>query len=59
VAEWLEEWFGWPRANIIDLGGIITARGTEMTLPLWVSLMGALGTVTFNWRVVRAMVPAS
>lgn len=59
VVEWLGEWFGWPRENIIDLGGIATARGTEMILPLWVGLMGALGTATFNWRVVRAMVPAS
>ncbi|MDO8971023.1 MAG: NAD(P)-binding domain-containing protein, partial [Saprospiraceae bacterium] len=28
--------FGWPERNIIDLGDITTARGTEMILPLWV-----------------------
>jgi hypothetical protein len=30
-----------------------------MILPLWVGLMGALGTATFNWHVVRAAVPAT
>jgi 8-hydroxy-5-deazaflavin:NADPH oxidoreductase len=59
VAGYLQEWFGWPASNIIDLGDISTARGTEMILPLWVQLMGAFGTATFNWRVVRAAVPAA
>ncbi len=39
--------------DVIDLGGIETARGTEMYLPLWLRLMGALGTVDFNVHVVR------
>jgi predicted dinucleotide-binding enzyme len=39
--------------DVIDLGGIETARGTEMYLPLWLRLMGALGTVEFNIHVVR------
>lgn len=52
VRRWLEDWFGWPGGNLIDLGDITTARGTEMLLPLWVQLMGVLGTATFNWRVV-------
>lgn len=39
--------------DVIDLGGIEAARGTEMYLPLWLRLMGALGTATFNVRVVR------
>ncbi len=30
--------------DVVDLGGIETARGTEMYLPLWLRLMGALGT---------------
>ena len=30
--------------DVIDLGGIETARGTEMLLPVWLRLMGALGT---------------
>lgn len=52
VAELLGEWFGWKRENLIDLGDISTARGTEMLLPLWVRLLGALQTPQFNFRVV-------
>jgi predicted dinucleotide-binding enzyme len=43
--------FGWPRESIVDLGGIEAARGTEMYLPLWLRLMGALGTADFNIQV--------
>jgi predicted dinucleotide-binding enzyme len=50
VTVWLAAWFGWKQ--IIDLGDITTARGTEMYLPLWLRLMGALGTPVFNIRVV-------
>jgi predicted dinucleotide-binding enzyme len=39
--------------DVIDLGGIETARGAEMVLPLWLRTMGALGTPTFNFKVVR------
>lgn len=39
--------------DVIDLGDIATARGAEMYLPLWLRLMGALGTAEFNIRVVR------
>jgi predicted dinucleotide-binding enzyme len=39
--------------DVIDLGGIETARGTEMLLPLWLRTMGALGTGMFNIKVVR------
>ncbi|MFN8193534.1 MAG: NAD(P)-binding domain-containing protein [Nocardioidaceae bacterium] len=39
--------------DVIDLGDITTARGTEMYLPLWLRAMGALGTAAFNIRVVR------
>lgn len=49
----LEE-FGWKRDNVIDLGDITTARGTEMVLPLWVRTYGALGTGNFNISIVRA-----
>ncbi|HEY8301488.1 MAG TPA: NAD(P)-binding domain-containing protein [Jatrophihabitans sp.] len=45
--------FGWPAGAVIDLGGIRAARGTEMYLPLWLSLWGALGTGDFNIAVVR------
>jgi 8-hydroxy-5-deazaflavin:NADPH oxidoreductase len=39
--------------DVIDLGGIETARGPEMYLPVWLRLMGALGTAHFNVKVVR------
>ncbi len=39
--------------DVVDLGGIETARGTEMLLPIWLRLMGALGTAQFNLKVVR------
>ena len=51
--------FGWPDANIVDLGGIRGSRGSEMYLPLWLSLMGALGTADFNIRLMRAKRPES
>ena len=46
--------FGWPAGRIVDLGGIRAARGTEMYLPLWLSLYGALGTGDFNIAVEHA-----
>lgn len=45
--------FGWPRDDVIDLGDISAARGTEMYLPLWLRLMGATGGPGFNIKVVR------
>lgn len=45
--------FGWKEANIVDLGGLRAARGTEMFLPLWLSMMQANGSGDFNIRIVR------
>lgn len=39
--------------DVIDLGPLETARGTEMILPVWLRLMGALDTGAFNFKVVR------
>ena len=50
VTELLES-FGW--ADIIDLGDITTARGTEMLLPVWLRLFGALQKSIFNFKIVR------
>jgi predicted dinucleotide-binding enzyme len=47
----LVEGFGWR--DILDLGDITMSRGTEMYLPLWVRMYGALGTPHFNVQVVR------
>ena len=44
---------GWPSARVLDLGGLRAARGLEMWLPLWLSLMQAVGTPEFNISVVR------
>jgi predicted dinucleotide-binding enzyme len=51
VTEWLRSWFGW--SDVLDLGNISMARGTESYLPLWLRLWGALGTANFNVKVVR------
>ena len=46
--------FGWPAESIVDLGGITAARGQEMYIALWVSLMQAGGGgAAFNIHVVR------
>lgn len=39
--------------DVIDLGDITTARGTEMLLPVWLRLWGALGTPEFNFKISR------
>jgi 8-hydroxy-5-deazaflavin:NADPH oxidoreductase len=43
--------FGWKNDNIIDLGGISSARGTEALLPLWINLMGVLKKGAFNFKI--------
>jgi len=43
--------FGWT--DIIDLGDISTARGTEMLMPIWLRLFGALQKPVFNFKIVR------
>jgi predicted dinucleotide-binding enzyme len=50
VGELLQE-FGWAPEQIVDLGGIAAARGAEMYLPLWLCLMGSLGTADFNIQI--------
>ena len=59
VATKLSEWFGWKPSNIVDLGDITGARGSEMYLPLWVRLWGAVGTPVFNIQLVREKALAS
>ncbi len=45
--------FGWKESNIIDLGDIKTARGTEMYLPLWLSIYGSEKMGAFNIKVIK------
>jgi 8-hydroxy-5-deazaflavin:NADPH oxidoreductase len=51
VTRLLSEAFG--HTDVIDLGDISTARGTEMLLPVWLRLWGALKTPMFNFRIAR------
>jgi len=43
--------FGWR--DIIDMGGLITARGAEMLLPIWLQLFGTFGQPQYNFKIVR------
>ncbi|RNL75498.1 NADPH-dependent F420 reductase [Nocardioides marmorisolisilvae] len=42
---------GW--ADVVEFPSLDAARGLEMWLPLWVRLMGNLGTADFNLKLVR------
>lgn len=53
VMHFLVDNFHWRAGNFLDLGGIQNARVTEAYVPLWVSLMQAVGTPMFNLKVVR------
>jgi len=46
--------FGWPPHRVLDLGGIRSARGVEMALPLWLDLFRKFGHGEFNLEVRRA-----
>jgi predicted dinucleotide-binding enzyme len=50
VKELLRE-LGWT--DILDLGDVSTARGAEMVLPIWVSIMGAPGSPRSNIKILR------
>lgn len=43
--------FGWE--DIVDLGDITNARGTEMYLPLWLRMWGAVKSPLFSIKLVR------
>ena len=51
VTQLLRDWFGWR--SVLDLGDLSAARGMEAYLLLWVRMMGAVGSPTFNIKVVR------
>jgi 8-hydroxy-5-deazaflavin:NADPH oxidoreductase len=44
--------FGWAENNILDLGDITTARGTEMFLAIWLRIYGATNNGAFNIKIV-------
>lgn len=43
--------FGWN--DVIDLGGISSARGMEMVLPIWLSTWQAMGNGYFAFKIIR------
>jgi 8-hydroxy-5-deazaflavin:NADPH oxidoreductase len=44
--------FGWKNENILDLGDITSARGTEAILPVWLRIWGATQNGAFNFKIV-------
>lgn len=50
--------FGWADNEMIDLGDITNARGTEQLLPIWVRLYGAFQNPMFNFSIVMAPKPS-
>lgn len=44
---------GWKKENILDLGDISAARGTEGYLLLWLRIYGAMGSGAFNLSLVK------
>lgn len=45
--------FGWSDTQILDLGDIVAARGTEAYLAFWLQIMQKLGTPNFNVSIVK------
>jgi hypothetical protein len=45
--------FGWKDENLLDLGDISSARGTEAVLPVWLRIWGTTNSGAFNFKVVR------
>lgn len=43
--------FGWK--DVMDLGGIQSARGMEMALPLWLAIVTTSNDPMFNFSIVR------
>lgn len=44
--------FGWKNENILDLGDITCARGTEAVLPIWLRVWSATQNGAFNFKIV-------
>lgn len=44
--------FGWKDENVLDLGDISNARGTESILPIWLRIWAATKNGAFNVKIV-------
>lgn len=53
----LQEWFGWKKGNILDLGDLTAARGVEMLLPLWVRLYAMTKNPMVAFHIVQGELP--
>ena len=51
VTTLLQDGFGWK--HVMDLGGIQSARGMEMALPLWLAIVTTSNDPMFNFSIVR------
>lgn len=51
VASLLEA-FGWPAEDILDLGSLAAARGTEAYVTLWLRFWASTGTRVLNLKVL-------
>jgi predicted dinucleotide-binding enzyme len=45
--------FGWKEENLVDLGDITAARGSELILPIWLRIMSVKHSGAFNFKVVN------
>jgi 8-hydroxy-5-deazaflavin:NADPH oxidoreductase len=57
VQDLLTTWFGWKNSNILDLGDITAARGTEMYLALWIRLFAKTNNPMVTVHVVQGTSP--
>jgi len=46
--------FGWKSDEIVDLGDLTAARGTESYLHLWLRVFGSTQNGAFNIKLVAA-----
>ena len=51
VASLLQD-FGWPAEDVVDLGSIAAARGTEAYVTLWLRFWAAKGTRAINIKLL-------
>jgi len=44
--------FGWKNENLLDLGDITSARGTEGLMPIWLRIWAARQNGAFNYKII-------
>ena len=53
VKKFLINNFGWKEENLLDLGDICNARGTESVLPIWLRVFLATNNGAFYFKLVK------